>query len=341
MNKGYEMQQALNHLKRALGLGVAALFCAAAAHAAAPLQVGFMPIIADAQTFVIADGLTAHDPLKGAKMISFQNGPEIVQALLSGQLDVAYVGAGPAMVARAGGAGVRFVAGNEYGPARVLALGNLAPYFKNAKPAEAIANFTRDKGRKPIFTTFPIGSGPAAALRMWLRDQTGAGLDSVQIIYQGENQVVQALLTGAVDGDVSPDPAIDIVMARHPDAKVVDLIPDQPGAGLLVRERLIKDYPEVVRELVAAQIEASDLLRNDPKKAAVAVQKYLGGGRLPMDIVQQSMSHMTYDPDPRRLQRDTAKLYAFQNSMGVFKKPLVVGDLFDPSFYDALKGAAK
>lgn len=333
--------QALKQLKRVLGLGALALFCAVTARAAPPLQVGFMPIIADSQVFVIADGLTAHDPLKGARMISFQNGPEIVQALLSGQLDVAYVGAGPAMVARAGGADVRFVAGNEYGPARVLALGNLAPYFKNATPAEAIARFTQEQGRKPKITTFPIGSGPAAALRMWLRDQTGAGLDSVQIIYQGENQVVQALLTGAVDGTVSPDPAIDIVMARHPDAKVVDLIPDQPGAGLLVRERLIKDHPEVVRALVAAQIEASDMLRNEPKKAAVAVQKYLGGGRLPMDIVQQSMSHLTYDPDPRRLERDSAKLYAFQNSMGVFKKSLVVSDLFDPSFYDGLKGAAK
>jgi NitT/TauT family transport system substrate-binding protein len=333
--------QTLNHLKRALGLGILALFCAATARAAPPLQIGFMPIIADSQAFVIADGLTAHNPLKGARMISFQNGPEIVQALLSGQLDVAYVGAGPAMVARAGGADVRFVAGNEYGPARVLALGNLAPFFKDATPAEAIAHFTQAQGRKPRITTFPIGSGPAAALRQWLRDQTGAGLDSVQIVYQGENQVVQSLLTGAVDGTVSPDPAIDIVMARQPSAKVVDLIPDQPGAGLLVRERLIKDDPDVVRALVVAQIEASDLLRNQPKKAAVAVQKYLGGGRLPMDIVLQSMSHLTYDPDPRRLERDTAKLYAFQNSMGVFKKPLTVSELFDPGFYDELKGAAK
>lgn len=325
---------------RWLCLAAWALLCGAA-QAAPQVQIGYMPIIADSQVFVIAAGQTEHNPLKNARLVSFQNGPEIVQALLSGQLDVAYVGAGPAMVARAGGADVRFVAGNEYGAARVLALGDLAPYFKDAKPAEAIAHFTRDKGRKPIITTFPIGSGPAAALRMWLRDQTGAGLDSVQIVYQGENQVVQALLSGAVDGTVSPDPAIDIVMARQPDAKVVDLIPDQPGAGLLVSERLIQRDPGYVRELVAAQIEASDVLRHDPKKAAVAVQKYLGGGRLAMDIVQQSMSHLTYDPDPRRLERDSAKLYAFQQSMGVFKKPLVVGDLFDPSFYDALKGAAK
>ncbi|MEO6033345.1 MAG: ABC transporter substrate-binding protein [Burkholderiaceae bacterium] len=316
-----------------------ALLALQAARAAPQVQIGYMPIIADSQTFVVAEGLTDRNPLAKARLVLFQSGPEIVQALLSGQLDVAYVGAGPAMVARAAGADVRFVAANMYGDARVLALGNFAPYFKNATPAQAIARFTKEKGRRPVITTFPIGSGPAASLRIWLRDQTKAGLDSVQIVYQGENQVVQSLLTGAVDGTVSPDPAMDIVMARQPDAKIVDLVPNSPGAGLLVRERLIQSNPEYVRELVRAQLQATQLLRDDPKSAAVAVQKHVGGGRLAMDIVLTSLSHLTYDADPRRLQRDAAKLYEFQTSVGVFKRKLEVSELFDARFYDELKGA--
>lgn len=332
----------LHPLRHLLAGAAAALLAGAAAHAAPPpIQVGYMPIMPDAQTFVIAEGLTRRNPLAQARLVMFQNGPEIVQALMSGQLDVAYVGSGPAMVARANGAEVRFVAGNEYGPANVLALGNLARYFtKDATPAEAIARFTREQGRKPRITTFPIGSVPAASLQYWLRDQTKAGLDSVQIIYQGENQVVQSLLTGAVDGTLSPDPAMDIVLARKPDAKIVDQVRyGAAGAGLLVRDKLIKEHPDYVRELVQAHHEASQLLQHEPGKAAVAVQKHIGGGRLPMEVILTALKRVTFDADPRFLQRDTAELYQFQSAMGVFKKPLQVDELFDTSFYDAVKGA--
>lgn len=318
----------------------ATLAMAAPALAAPQLQVGYMPIMPDAQTFVIAEGLTRHNPLAKARLVMFQNGPEIVQALLSGQLDVAYVGSGPAMVARSNGAAVRFVAANAHGSAHVLALGNLAKYFTpGTTAAEAIARFTQEEGRRPRLTTFPIGSVPSASLQYWLRDQTKAGLDSVQIIYQGENQVVQSLLTGAVDGTLSPDPAADIVLARKPDAKIVDEVTHgTAGAGLLVREKLIQEQPELVRALVQAHYEASELLQKQPQKAAVAVQKHIGGGRLPIAVIHAALQRATFDADPRFLQRDTEALYAFQSSMGVFKKPLKVDDLFDTSFYDAVKG---
>ncbi|TAM96222.1 MAG: ABC transporter substrate-binding protein, partial [Rhodanobacteraceae bacterium] len=184
-------------------------------------------------------------------------------------------------------------------------------------------------------------SVPAAALQYWLRKQIHAGPDAIRAVYQGENQVVQALLTGAVDGAAALDPAIDIVMARRPDARIVvegsRLFPGQPGAGLLVRESLIKKDPQYVRELVAAHIQATQLLRDHPRQAAVAVQKYLGGGRLSEAIVLQSMKNVVYDADPHRLEQNTKTLYDFQSHIGVLKKPLVVHDLFDTQIYDQLK----
>ncbi len=327
--------------KRVVSLTLLAFCGAAAANSARTVQVGYMPIIADSQVFVIAENLTRHNPLGKAKLVMFQNGPEIVQALLSGQLDVAYVGAGPAMVARASGADVRFLAGNEHGATRLLAIGDFATYFKNAKPADAIKRFTLDKHRKPVITTFPVGAVPAAALRYWLINQVHVNPDSVETVYQGENQVVQALLSGAVDGAAALDPAVDIVMARRPDARVVvesqDLFPGQPGAGLLVRKSLMEKDPAYVSELVSAQIEATNLLRDKPQQAAAAVQKHLGGGRLPMAIVVKAMQGVVYDSDPHRLEQDTKTLYDFQRKVGVLKKTLDVHDLFDTQIYDSLR----
>ncbi|MEO7127597.1 MAG: hypothetical protein ABI040_01820, partial [Rhodoferax sp.] len=68
-----------------------------------------------------------------------------------------------------------------------------------------------------------------------------------------------------------------------------------------------------------------------------AVQKHLGGGRLPMVIVTKAMQGMVYDSNPHRLEQDTKTLYDFQRKVGVLKKTLDVHDLFDTEIYDSLK----
>ena len=80
----------------ALGLASASLQTAAAA----PLEIGYLPILPDAQLFIAREQGAL--PAEGGppKLVQFQSGPALVQALLAGQLDIAYVGIGPALVAR-------------------------------------------------------------------------------------------------------------------------------------------------------------------------------------------------------------------------------------------------
>ncbi|WP_108257656.1 ABC transporter substrate-binding protein [Mangrovicoccus ximenensis] len=196
------------------------------------LEIGYMPILPDAQLFVTLEEGWMDEAGIDPELVQFQNGPAMVQALLAGQLDAAYFGIGPAMVARGKGADIKVVASNIVEQISVVALGDLAPYF-DGDAATAFARFAGDKGRKPVLATFPTGSVPETVLQYWLQNGLGAGPDAVDIVYQGAAQVQQALLTGAVDGAAILEPVVSSVLARDPEAKVVAA----GGDDAVVRDR--------------------------------------------------------------------------------------------------------
>ncbi len=323
-------------------IGVALSATMGAAFSAPALEIGYLPILPDAQLFVaLENGSLQAKDAPAPKLVQFQSGPALTQALIAGQLDVAYVGIGPALVARAKGADIKVVASNIVEQVNVVALGALAPYFASGDPATAFARFAKDKGRKPVIASYPKGAVPEAALQYWLRNKLKVDLSNVELIYQGEAQIQQSLLTGAIDGAAILEPTVSTVLARVPESRVVargsQLFPKQPGAVLLVREKLIKDHPEAVQQLVNAHIATTELLKTSPEKTAAYVQKYVGGGRLERDLIEKAIrnSHDQFVADPHAIIDATAELQTFQAELGAVQAPTVdVKTLFDTSFYD-------
>lgn len=319
------------------------LFAAHAIHAAESLEIGYLPIIPAAQLFVAYEEKALPAELQAAKLVQFQSGPALVQALLAGQLDVAYVGIGPALVASAKGADIRVVAANIVEQVSFVAMGNLAPYFASGDAGTAFARFAKASGRQPVIASYPRGAVPEAALQYWLRNRIKADLASVKLIYQGEAQIQQALLTGAIDGAVILEPTTTAVLSKSPQARVVargsDLFPHQPGAVLLVRGKLIREQPEVVKALVKAHIAATKLLDTQPARVAPLVQKYVGGGRLDLALVEKAIrnSKGQFEANPNIIIPATLVLQKFQAETGTLEgTPADAHKLFDTRFYDAV-----
>jgi NitT/TauT family transport system substrate-binding protein len=307
------------------------------------LEIGYMPILPVSQLFVGLEHGWIEEAGIRAELVQFQNGPAMVQALLAGQLDVAHFGIGPAMVARAKGADIKVVASSIVEQISFIALDELAAYFESGDAGTAFARFAADKGRKAVVTTFPVGSVPETVLQFWLRHQIGADPSDVEIIYQGAAQVQQALLTGAVDAAAILEPIVTIVRNKVEGARVVakgsEMFPHQPGAVLVVREGLIADHPDAVRALVDSHERATRLLNEQPAEAAVAVQKYVGGGRLDLALVEESIrqSGGHFVADPHFIVDGTKTMHDFQAALGTLKNEVAVDELFDTSFYDALE----
>jgi NitT/TauT family transport system substrate-binding protein len=330
-------------LKRAaIGLAALATLHGPASAAETELEIGYMPILPVSQLFVaLEEGWLKSAGIK-PKLVQFQNGPAMVQALLAGQLDVAHFGIGPAMVARAKNADIKVVAASIVEQISFIALPQLAPYLESGDPATAFARFRKDKGRKAVVTTFPVGSVPETVLQHWLRKILKADLDDVQIIYQGAAQVQQALLTGAVDGAAILEPVVTNILEKVKDAKVVargsQLFAGQPGAVLAVRERLLRDKPDVVKALVAAHARATDMLNKEPERAAKAVQKYVGGGRMDLKTVESALRNSagTFRADPSAIIKGTTEMRDFQEELGTLKVKVKIDDLFDTGPYKAV-----
>lgn len=305
------------------------------------LEIGYMPILPVSQVFVsLEEGWLSEAGIE-PELVQFQNGPAMVQALLAGQLDVAYFGIGPAMVAKAKGADIKVVASNIVEQISIVALGELAPYF-DGDHRTAFERFAADKGRKPVITTFPVGSVPQTVLQFWLQRQLEIDPDQIEVIYQGAAQVQQALLTGAVDGAAILEPVVSIISAKVPEARVVaagsELFPNQPGAVLAVREGLIADHPETVQALVAAHARATDMLKEDPDSAVAAVGKYVGGGRLDPAVVLAALkgSSNGFVADPNFIVDGTKVMHDFQAELGTLDSTVALDELFDLTFYDKL-----
>lgn len=329
-----------------------ALACAAAlggfsgagtrADAAVELEIGYMPILPIAQLFVGLEQGWIEEAGIQPDLVQFQNGPAMVQALIAGQLDVAYFGIGPAMVARAKGADIKVVASSIVEQISFVALDELAAFFEDGGARTAFARFAAHKGRKAVVTTFPVGSVPETVLQFWLRNQIGADPSDVEIIYQGAAQVQQALLTGAVDAAAILEPVVTIVRSKVDGAQVIargnEMFPGQPGAVLAVREGVIAAHPDAVQALVDSHERATRLLNERPAEAAVAVQKYVGGGRLALELVEESIrqSQGHFVADPHFIVEGTRTMRDFQAKLGTLKTEVAVDELFDTRFYDAL-----
>src|SRR5215470_16739478 len=122
---------------------------AADAQTATTIRLGYIPVMGVAQIFV-ADG-EGWFKEKGldVKFASFESGPNMIQALASGTLDVYVAGLAPLLVARAKGQDVRVVAATVVEEMGVAAGPTLAPFFPAGKGTAAGFKAFREKNGRP------------------------------------------------------------------------------------------------------------------------------------------------------------------------------------------------
>ncbi|MBB3332700.1 NitT/TauT family transport system substrate-binding protein [Halomonas campaniensis] len=302
-----------------------------------------MPILPVAQLFVMeGEGWTTEAGLE-LELTRFSSGPAMVQALASGELDVMYFGIGPAMVARANGVPIKVLAASIREQIGLVARGELAETFARVEdPAEAITRFTEEQGRKPQIATFPRGSVPDTVLRYWLVERLGVGEEAVEIVAMGADRVQQALLAGAVDGASILEPILTTVQERDESARVVaradEMLPGQPGAVLAARESVLAEQPEALRALMSLHLRATEVLVEEPERAAPHVREFVGKRLIGLDTVEAALRSPSsnYLADPHAILEATRTMHDFQAAQGTLRKSVDLDALFDTDLYDAV-----
>lgn len=289
---------------------------------AVSLRLGYLPRITHASALVaLHDGFFAKQlgPQVNFTAKPFSRGTEEVTALLSGQLDAAYVGPNPAFNAwqKSGGKAIKIISGAASGGTSMV----VKPDIKTA--ADLKGKTVADPA---------LGGTQDVSLRDWLARNglktniQGGGDVSVKPT-NPESAIVQQFLTDQIAGAIDSAP-FDVQMIK---AGGVRLWSDPNTITVLVvRQEFLAAHPDAVAGLLRAQAEANERIATDRVGAAqsanAALAKDLGKGLEP-DVLAASFEETTYTNDPgmASLRDQVAKAVA----IGLLK-PLDISGLYEP-----------
>ena len=331
-------------MHRAFHIATAAalVFTAGAAQAQqTSVRLGFIPVMGAAQIFVAeGEGWTKQAGLD-LKVTTFESGPNMIQALSSGTLDVYVAGLAPLLVARSKGIDVRVVAATVVEEMGFAGTPSLAPFFDgNAKPADAFKAFRAKNGRAAKLATQPLGSGPNTALQHWLWEVGKVDKADVEIVEMGIDATQRAILTSAVDGGSIREPALTIARRQNPGIKLLavgkDMFPNFPGVVVAVSGAFADKNPQAVDNLIRVVVRATRALQADPVKVAKHTGDAFGKGLVADDIIVEALKspQTIFVSDPRRIIDATKKLQEFQVKIGALKSAEPLDGLFATAVYD-------
>ncbi len=308
------------------------------------LTIAYLPVIFHAQVFGAQEqGWLDELGVRHVEFLRFTSGIPLLQAMAAGQVDIAFDGIGPLLIAGHRGLPVKAVAATSKDALALVTTETFARiYATHQPPATAFATFATQEGRKLKIGAPPRGATPDVFLRMWF---ARIGVDpehDVTILPMGGDQLVAAMASGQVDGVVYGEPQITLLQRADPKFKVLlygkDLVPGLPGGVVMVQQRLIDRYPALVDKLVEIHLRATKLFNADKDFFARTVSKALGEQFLPLDVAQAAVrSPATHMVTNLRALAQTLGLYdASEVKQGVWPTPLKIEDILDLRFYDAV-----
>lgn len=318
------------HFLRAAALSAALLFvgtagCKPASDATKPgetdnkpvaIRLAYFPNVTHAPAIIgVADG-TFSKAVSGKATIEpkvFLNGPSEMEAMLAGEVDIAYIGPTPAInvFIKTKGEAVRIVSGAASGGAVLVARADSGI----TKPEQIVG--------KRIGTPQKGGTQDVAAryyvtqvLKQKLSDAGGA----TQIIPTDSPQLATLFEQKALDAAWMQEPWGARLIAEQKAKLILDERDEWPGKNyattvIVVRSKFLKSNPELVRSILAAHTEIAARIEADKKAAVAPINseiKRLTTRGLKDEIITDSLNriHFTNDPYPETLQIQADRSFA-------------------------------
>ena len=216
------------------------------------LRIGYQPSTHQIAEMVATDlGWWKEDlepfGIKEVREFGFPSGPPEMQAMMSGELDIAYVGTSPPIAAIYQGLDARIVAAVNINGSDLV----FGPDVSYQGPLSMA---------KMKISTFPPGSIQDIILRKWLAEN-GVNVSDLDIEAMGPGDAVSAIMSGKVDAVFLPHPSPAIIeMAKKGRSEVAsgEMWPGHACCSLVISGDLIRNQPDLVEQVVKIHIKATD-----------------------------------------------------------------------------------
>ena len=265
------------------------------------LRIGYFPNINHAQAVI---GLGNGDFQKAlgsdveVKTQIFNAGPSAIEALFANQIDATYVGPNPAIngYVKSDGQALRIVSGAASGGAVFVVR------------VDAGINSPADFAGKK-FASPQIGNTQDVALRKYLLENGYKTKDkggTVEVTSATNADILALMLKKEIDGAWVPEPW-GAKLVKEANGKVFLDERDRWPSGqfvtahIIVSTKYLHDNPDIVKKLLAANIDETDWINAHPDSARQIFNeelKKLTGKTIPENEYNAGMSRikLTYDP---------------------------------------------
>ena len=272
---------------------------------AAPLviRVAHMPNVTHAQAVVGRAKHWFEDKLGNDVTLKWQSlnaGPSIIEGIFGDQIDIAYVGPGPAIngFVKSDGEALRIVAGAASGGAAFVVRKGAGIQSEKNLPGKKIA-------------TPQLGNTQDIALRSWLAQ---LGLKSkekggtVTVLPISNPDQLTLFQKGALDGAWTVEPWVTRLVQEGGGEVLLDeskLWTSTDGKYattlLVVRKKFLDEHPKVVRDWVNAHVQLTVWLNANKPEAIALFNKELGkeiGKPLPEKVLQGAFANLEFTANP-------------------------------------------
>jgi NitT/TauT family transport system substrate-binding protein len=253
----------------------------------------------------------------------FPTGAPEMQAMMSGDLDVAYVGAAPVVAALSEGLDAKIVTPVQINGSSLV----LRPEHEYESP-EDLKGLT--------IATFPPGTIQDTLLKNWLREN---GLDAekdVRILGMTPGDAVTAISAKRVDAVFLPHPSPTVIEREGNGRTIVqsgEMEANHSCCVLVVSGKLIREHPEIVEQIVRTHIKATEYNQANVDEAA---QIYSNKTTENLETVKTSLEEWDGEwiTDPALIESSAVNYSNTQYELGIIPKSLTKEDIFDTSFYE-------
>jgi NitT/TauT family transport system substrate-binding protein len=252
----------------------------------------------------------------------FPSGPPEMQAMQAGELDVAYVGAAPVLTSIATGLDAKIVAGVNTQGSDLVVRNDL-----DYKGPQSLKGLT--------VATFPAGSIQDTILRDWLKKNNLTPDSDVTIKGMTPGDAVTAITAGKVDAIFLPTPSPSTVVNQGKGKIVVhsgEMYPNHTCCVLVVSGKLIREHPEIVRQIILTNDKAVAFNKQNIDEAAAIFATKTGAK---LDDVKASLNEWdgNWASDPNVIVDPVLDYAKIQYNLGYIKTQLTKDQIFDLSFY--------
>ncbi len=304
----------------------------AAAAAPVTVRLGYLANITHAPALIAVKNGYFTKELGSAgsvKTTVYTSGTQETTAILAGQLDAAYVGPNPAINAwqKSNGTAIKVISGAATGGASVV-----------VQPS--VTSAAQLKGKSVASPS--LGNTQDVAVRYWLKqqglttDSTGGGDVSVKPTAPNSAAVLE-FKSGQIAGASEPSP-YDVQMVQDGGKVLLS----EPGVTtvLMVTQSFLSAHPDVVSELLKANLDALNFIKSSPAQAQQVANDQLAaytGKPLSSKVIGPAFKEITFtaDPDAASLTQDAQQA----TSVGLLK-PVNLNGIFDLTPLNSILTAA-